>query len=339
MIKKARFIALFFVVLLGVVMSLFFIDYTRFSQLPLQFDSPQIIEVEPGSSQHGLINSWRKKSWLRDAQRDPLWLRLHQRLINDKRTIKAGEYELRPGQTLLQALDSVQSGDNIRHSFTIIEGWNFADVRKGLASTSHLLHVTATWSDAEIMSQLGHADRHPEGQFLPETYNFSRHTKDIEILRQAQLAMAKALQDAWQERATDLPLRTPYEVLTLASIVEKETALAEERALIAGVFVNRLRIGMRLQTDPTVIYGLGASFDGNIRRRDLTADTPYNTYTRSGLPPTPIAMPGRDALMASGKPAQTDKLYFVATGAGGRHYFSKNLQEHQSAVRRYQLKK
>ena len=222
------------------------------------------------------------------------------------------------------------------HAITFIEGATFADVRKTLAAHPAVRQDYAAREDSAIMVALGAPGTHPEGQFFPDTYRFARDTSDLELLGLAHRRMKEELANAWTRRAPDLPLASAYEALILASIVEKETALEVERAQIAGVFVERLRRGMRLQTDPTVIYGIGAAYDGNIRRSDLVRDTPYNTYTRAGLPPTPIALPGAESLAAAVQPQITGALFFVATGAGdGSHYFSKTLVEHNEAVRRY----
>ena len=230
----------------------------------------------------------------------------------------------------------MRAGKVLQHRVTIIEGWNIRQLRAALKRADPLLHTTDDLDDAALMQRLGFGGQHPEGRFLPETHIYQRGDSDVDVLKRAHAAMEKALDEAWQSRAPDLPINTPYELLTLASIIEKETALASERPQIAGVFMRRLQIGMRLQTDPTVIYGIGAAYDGNIRRRDLTTDTPYNTYTRAGLTPTPIAMPSRDALMAAAQPAAGDALYFVAVGDGsGAHVFSSSLDQHNAAVARY----
>lgn len=323
--------------LLLAVMGWLLCDYQRFLHSPLQLTQPETQQVDKGWSQHKLIQQWQAKGWLPHATRDPLWLRLQQRLGGGAATIKAGEYAVRPGETLRGVLKRIQAGDTVRYGFTIVEGWTFTQLRQALAKQPRLQQKTRDWDAQAIMQALGKADVPPEGHFLPETYHYVRGNSDLDILRKANRALDEALQTAWPQRQDNLPLDTPQQALVLASIVEKETALAQERALIAGVFVNRLRKGMRLQTDPTVIYGLGTEFDGNLRRRDLTRDTPFNTYTRAGLPPTPIALPGKAAIMASLHPEATEKLYFVATGEGGAHYFSSNLPEHQAAVRRYQL--
>ena len=249
--------------------------------------------------------------------------------------LQVGEYALAQYESPRALLLAMRDGKVVRRMFTIVEGWNIRELRAALAKAP-LLQETAGLDDAALMKALGHEGQHPEGRFLPETYAWVRGDSDMDILRRAHADMARALDEAWASRAQGLPLANKDEALVLASIVEKETGIAEERPQIAGVFVRRLRIGMRLQTDPTVIYGMGAAYQGNIRRSDLTADTPYNTYTRTGLTPTPIAMPGKAALQAATHPAEGDALYFVAVGDGsGRHVFSRNLGEHNAAVREY----
>ena len=261
-----------------------------------------------------------------------VWSRLMRRDV----ALKAGEYDLQPGLTPKGLLLLLSSGQVVLHSITFIEGSTFADVRSALVANEAVRNENRERSDAEVMRALGEPELHPEGQFFPDTYRFPRGTTDLELLTIAHRRMQDELRKAWESRAPDLPLASSYEALVLASIVEKETALERERAQIAGVFVERLRRGMRLQTDPTVIYGMGLTYDGNIRRADLSRDTPYNTYTRPGLPPTPIAMPGLESLQAAVHPDVSGALFFVATGAGdGSHYFSKTLAEHNLAVKRY----
>lgn len=250
--------------------------------------------------------------------------------------IQVGEYALEPGTTPRALLAAMRDGRVTSYRFTIIEGWNIRELRAALAKATPLKQDGAQLDHAALMQALGRGGQHPEGRFLPETYHYTRNDSDVDVLRRAADAMDKALADAWEARDPGLPLRTPYELLTLASIVEKETGAPEERPQIAGVFVRRLQVPMRLETDPTVIYGLGSAYDGNIRRRDLDTDTPYNTYTRDGLPPTPIAMPGRAALQAAARPAPGDALFFVAIGDGsGRHVFSRTYAEHRAAVAEY----
>ncbi|MEA5667386.1 endolytic transglycosylase MltG [Stenotrophomonas sp. MH1] len=250
--------------------------------------------------------------------------------------IKVGEYALEPAPTPEALLRNMRQGKVLQYRVTIVEGWNIRQLRAALNRADPLRHTTTEMSDSELMAALGFPDQHPEGRFLPETYVYQRGDTDVDVLKRAHAAMEKELAAAWADRADDLPLSSPYELLTLASIIEKETGLASERPQIAGVFARRLKMGMRLQTDPSVIYGIGSAYDGNIRKVHLTTDTPYNTYTRAGLTPTPIAMPGRDALHAAARPAAGDALYFVAVGDGsGAHAFSATYAEHNAAVARY----
>lgn len=267
---------------------------------------------------------------------EPEFFHWYSRLLGKATAIRAGEYRVRAGSTPAQILEQMVSGQVLLHSLTIVEGWNFAQMHEQVRNHPAVRRTGQGAEAGALMTALGAPGVHPEGQFFPETYHFPRGTQDLEIFRQAYLMMQEELRAAWSQRQEGLPLSGPYEALVLASIVEKETALPDERGRIAGVFVRRLRRGMRLQTDPAVIYGLGPAFDGNLRRRDLESDTPYNTYTRSGLPPTPIALPGRGALLAAVQPEETEALYFVATGKeDGSHYFSATLDEHNRAVRRY----
>ncbi|MGH6623657.1 MAG: endolytic transglycosylase MltG [Burkholderiaceae bacterium] len=249
--------------------------------------------------------------------------------------LRAGRYAIERGITLSGLLAKLKAGDVLMERVTIAEGATFREMRAALAAEPELRKEAGALTTEAVLKAVGASELHPEGLFAPETYLFDPGTSDLEILRQAYKAQAKTLQQAWAERALDLPYKTPYEALIMASIVEKETGVAAERPLIAGVFVNRLRAGMLLQTDPTVIYGLGERFDGNLRKRDLLADGPYNSYTRAGLPPTPIALPGKASIQAALKPATTDALYFVARGDGTSH-FSASLAEHNRAVDKYQ---
>lgn len=250
-------------------------------------------------------------------------------------SIKAGSYEFDQGIALWALLRKLSSGDTSQGDVLFVEGATFKDMRAKLNSQTELLHTTRDMSDAAIMDKLGVGGQSPEGWFFPDTYRFDKRSEDIEVLQRALSAMQKQLNTVWQSRDAGLPLKSPYDLLILASIVEKETGAAADRTQIAGVFINRLRKGMRLQTDPTVIYGLGERFDGNLRKADLQRDTPHNTYTRGGLPPTPICMPGMAALQAVAHPAKTDALYFVAKGDGSSQ-FSATLDAHNQAVNQYQ---
>jgi UPF0755 protein len=261
------------------------------------------------------------------------WLYAWFRLSGRAQAIQAGTYALSPGLTPRTLLDRLVRGEQALRSVTLLEGWTFRDVMAALEASPHLTQDLQGLTPEQIMERLGRPGVHPEGQFFPDTYRVARRTPVSAVLRLAAQAMDNRLAQAWAQRDPATPLRSPHEALILASIIEKETGSPADRAMISGVFSNRLRIGMRLQTDPTIIYGLGEAFDGNLRRSHLETDGPYNTYTRSGLPPTPIAMPGWDSLLAAVRPAHTRALYFVARGDGSSH-FSETLDEHNQAVRR-----
>jgi len=260
------------------------------------------------------------------------------RVLGKSTQIKAGNYELGSGVSMLGLLDMLTKGQVSQGDISIIEGWTFREFRAAVKANPGLRHDTETLTDAEILQRIGASEAHPEGLFFPDTYYFAKGVSDLVLYKRAYQNMQTHLQQVWQGRDTGLPIETPYQALTLASIVEKETGKASDRTAIAAVFVNRLRKGMKLQTDPAVIYGIGEKFDGNLRKRDLLKDTPYNTYTRAGLTPTPIALPGHAALEAAMHPAKTDALYFVARGDGSSE-FSSSLAKHNRAVNRYQLHK
>jgi UPF0755 protein len=293
-------------------------------------DDGMRLEVEPGTPLHRLAEQLSEQGLLTH----PRVLSSYARLTGQATRIRTGEYQIEPGTTPRMLLDQLVAGRVLLHQLTVVEGWRFVDLLSAIRA--HPAIVAGTLDGTAIMAELGEPGVHPEGQFFPDTYRFPKGTRDVDLLRMAHEAMVSHLEAAWSSRDTEIVLTTPYEALILASIIEKETALASERALISGVFQERLRRRMRLQTDPTVIYGLGETFDGNLRRRDLEHDTPYNTYTRAGLPPTPIALPGAASLEAAVKPEATGALYFVATGRGdGSHYFSATLEEHEQRVRDY----
>ncbi|HRH80386.1 MAG TPA: endolytic transglycosylase MltG [Thiobacillaceae bacterium] len=266
---------------------------------------------------------------------EPWAFTLMARLQGHETRVRAGSYLLRPAMAPMDILERITEGGVRLARITFIEGWTFRQMREAIDHHPDLGHDTAQLSDADLMARLGVAEPSPEGLFFPDTYYFDVASSELSLYRRAHETLRQRLSAAWQSRAEGLPYRSPYEALVMASIIEKETGAPDERPLIAAVFVNRLRIGMRLQTDPTVIYGLGANFDGNLRKSDLLTDTPYNTYTRAGLPPTPIALPSEAALQAAVRPERSRALYFVAKGRG-RHHFSETLNEHNRAVSRYQ---
>jgi UPF0755 protein len=293
--------------------------------LPAQFS------IKKGSSLKSAASQMAAAGVL---QRPELFV-LMGRLMGKATSLKAGFYELDRPVAPLDLLRKITQGDYTLVSITLVEGWTFRQVRKALAGEPGIQQEIRELSDADVAQRLAIEQSSPEGWFFPDTYNFSHGTSDLRILRRAHELMKSHLTAQWERRAQNLPLASPYEALILASIIEKETGKPDERPLIAAVFVNRLRLGMRLQTDPTVIYGLGEAFDGNLRRADLLADSAWNTYTRQGLPPTPIAMPGLASLGAALAPAASDALYFVAKG-DGTHQFSRSLGEHERAVTKYQ---
>ncbi|NML17401.1 endolytic transglycosylase MltG [Azohydromonas caseinilytica] len=298
--------------------------------LPLAADSVEL-SIEAGTAPRGVAQAWVQAG----VQTSPDFLYQWFRWSGQARQIRAGSYEIHRGVTPRQLLDKMVRGDEVLESVRFIEGWTFKQLRAELARSPALKPVTVTLSDTELMAALGAPGVAPEGRFFPDTYAYSRGVSDLTVLKRAHAAMQRRLEQVWAERPADTPLRSMDELLVLASIVEKETGQATDRPKVAAVFLNRLRVGMPLQTDPTVIYGLGERFDGNLRKRDLQADTPYNTYIRQGLPPTPIALPGMDSLRASVKPAPTQALYFVSRGDGSS-VFSDNLADHNRAVNQYQ---
>ena len=298
--------------------------------LPLAGASAEL-SIEAGATPRDVAQAWVNAG----VQTSPRLLYEWFRWSGQARRIRAGSYEIDAGTSARGLLAKMVQGDETLERVRFIEGWTLRQLRAALASAPHLKAGTAGLSDAQLMAALGAPELPAEGRFFPDTYVYSRGVSDLTVLRRAHQALQKRLDAVWAERAADTPLKTAAEALTLASIVEKETGTAADRGLVAGVFVNRLRIGMLLQTDPTVIYGLGAAFDGNLRKRDLLTDTPYNTYTRSGLPPTPIALPGMASLRAAVRPQPTKALYFVARGDGSSA-FSETLAEHNRAVNKYQ---
>ncbi len=305
--------------------------FAWFLNTPLTLkQTPQIVTVRQGST----LKAASRQLYRQGLLPEPWSFWLYARLMGMGSEIKAGSYQLTEPLTPPQLLEKLVYGDFHLSVVTVIEGWRFRQMRAALAQNSNLQHDSANLSDAELLQKLGIGQTHAEGLFFPDTYFAALGSSDLQILKTAHATMQKHLQAAWDERAPDLPYRSPYEALIMASIVEKETGRDADRNLVAAVFVNRLRKGMRLQTDPTVIYGLGDRFDGNLRKIDLQTDTPYNTYTRGGLPPTPIALPGLKSLHAALNPANSEALYFVAKGDGSSH-FSTTLTEHNRAVNQY----
>jgi len=330
MLRSLKYLALAAILVLGAPV--------LWRQLDLEMDrpapasAPVRVQLLPGEPLRAVLQHLQQQGALRHARLVEWYLRVH----GQRPRVQAGTYEVAPHSSARAVLEQFVSGRVMLEQLTVVEGWSVAQLRNALDSHPALTHQLHGISDEELMRSLGHEGQPAEGQFFPDTYRFAAGTSDRRILELAYDRMQRELTQAWQERAPELPLSTAQQALIMASIVEKETGREDERAKVAAVFDNRLRRGMRLQSDPTVIYGLGARYDGDIHTRDLESDTPYNTYTRAGLPPTPIALPGLASLQATLHPAQTDALYFVATGNGdGSHQFSATLEQHDLAVRAY----
>ncbi len=322
-----RLLALLFLILMLTLAS---VSYYAFSPLSLP-DTPFEFSLKQGSSLKSTAREMQQFGLLKHGWQF-VWLA---RLLGKSGQIKAGNYALEHPVSPLQLLNIISSGEVSLSQVSVIEGWTFKQMREALNANPDITHDSASLSDEEILQRIGATETRPEGLFFPNTYYFAAGSSDLKILKRSYQTMQKHLQQEWLARAPDLPFQTPYQALILASIIEKETGTPSDRQMIAGVFVNRLRKGMMLQSDPTVIYGMGDKFDGNLRKRDLLADGNYNTYKRRGLTPTPISLPGVAALQAALHPAQTDALYFVARGDGSSQ-FSNNLTRHNRAVNRYQ---
>lgn len=318
----------------SILVAWLWMDYQAFLDAPLSIEQENHIVEVPQGGNLGRLASRLSRDNIISSRRYFVW---HARLSGKADHIKTGEYSLSSKMTPRDLLEALNQGKVIQYSITIVEGWTFSQLVDVLKQHPQIVKTTLDKTQQEIMQALGLDGMHPEGRFLPDTYLFPKNTTDVDFLRRAYTSMESVLNEAWENRGIGLAVKTPYEALILASIVEKETGLASERGEIAGVFNRRLLKRMRLQTDPTVIYGMGEKFDGNIRRRDLKKDNPYNTYRRFGLPPTPIALPGREAITAVLHPKEGDTLYFVSRGDGS-HYFSSTLKEHNEAVIKYQLK-
>ncbi len=331
-IRRFFMVTTVFVLIVIVIAAYFGMQMQERMRAPLSLAGSVTVHLPPGATIRSVAADLHQKGLLDHPRYFVVW----GRLFDQAKHLKAGEYRLENGDTLEDLLQRMVAGDIVQHSITLIEGHTFRQFLQTIEAYPYLQHTIGDRTDQEIMAELGYGGEHPEGRFFPDTYYVFSGMKDIDLLQQALIAMKLLLEDEWRNKADGLPFSNAYEALILASIVEKETAVAEERPLIAGVFINRLKRNMRLQTDPTVIYGI-ENFDGNIRFSDLRKDTPYNTYTRHGLPPTPIAMPGQASIHAVLHPAKTDYLYFVAYSDGsGRHVFSRSLEEHRKAVDRYQ---
>lgn len=329
--KLFRIIRLTFYAFFALAVGIGYYVYINALSKPLN-NRDQVLVVPKGVGMSWLANHLEKNGVIDNRYVFRAYSMINKRDVS----IKAGEYTLVNTDSIPELIDLLEQGKVIQYSITLVEGKTFKDYKNLLSTQKLLVDKIAQMSDSEIMRELGAIGKKPEGLFAPQTYYYQKGSTDFDILEQAYKRQEYLLDKVWNSRSADVQVKTPYQLLTLASIIEKETGVAVERPLISGVFNNRLRIGMKLQTDPTVIYGMGDSYDGNIRRKDLRTDTPFNTYTRYGLTPTPIAMPGEAAIVAAANPETTDALYFVGKG-DGTHYFSKNLKEHNNAVIKYQL--
>ena len=301
---------------------------------PLNLAQEQLLDVPAGATPTGTFNRLEADGVLEGA----FWLRLYWRFNLDGQPLHSGEYRMTPGMTALGLIGLWQRGEVVQYSLTLVEGWNFRQVRAALAKHEKIVQTLSGLSDSDVMDKLGHPGVFPEGRFFPDTYRFVRGMTDVEFLKKAYNRLDDVLAQEWSKRAADAPYTDPYQALIMASLVEKETGVPEERGQIAGVFVRRLKVGMLLQTDPTVIYGLGERYNGKLTRAHLKEANPYNTYMVAGLPPTPIAMVGREAIHAALNPVPGSSLYFVARGDGS-HIFSDDLDAHNAAVREFQLKR
>ncbi|KWT11366.1 MULTISPECIES: endolytic transglycosylase MltG [Pseudomonas syringae group] len=301
---------------------------------PLKVAQEQLLDVPAGSTPTGVLNRLQADGVIKDA----FWLRLYWRFNLSAQPLHSGEYRMLPGMDVNALFDVWKRKEVVQYSLTLVEGWNFRQVRAALAKQAKLDQTLAGLSDSELMAKIGHPDVFPEGRFFPDTYRYVRGMTDAELLKQAYNRLEEVLDEEWQARSSEAPYSNPYQALIMASMVEKETGVPQERGQIAGVFVRRLKLGMQLQTDPTVIYGMGERYNGKLTRANLREPTPYNTYVIAGMPPTPISLVGREAIHAALNPVAGSSLYFVAKGDGS-HVFSDDLDAHNSAVRDYQLKR
>lgn len=334
MIRKLLVLLETGVVLAGLALGAAFWQQNEALHQPLNVTQEQLLDVPAGSTPTGVLNRLEADGVVKDA----FWLRLYWRFNLSGQSLHSGEYRMTPGMDAQSLLTLWQRGEVVQYSLTLVEGWNFRQVRAALAKQPKLEQTLTGLSDNELMARLGHPDVYPEGRFFPDTYRYVRGMSDVELLKQAYNRLDEVLDEEWARRAADVPYVDPYQALIMASLVEKETGVPQERGQIAGVFVRRLRLGMLLQTDPTVIYGLGERYNGKLTRAHLKEATPYNTYVIAGLPPTPISLVGREAIHAALNPVSGSSLYFVARGDGS-HVFSADLDAHNAAIREYQLKR
>ena len=312
----------------------FYQDMQAQLSAPLKLDRPEYFTIETGMSLFAIAAELEKRGWFEE----PLYLQLEGKLRGVDGLIKAGQYQVDPGASALFLLEMIVAGKVTQHALTIPEGWLFRQIVTALHQHPHIRKTLVSTDPDRIMADIGYPGYSAEGRFFPDTYYFPADTADVDFLRRAFKRMESVLNEEWERRMTGLPYRSPYQALIMASLIEKETAAPSEREKIASVFIRRLERNMKLQTDPTIIYALGESYDGDIKHKDLNLDSPFNTYRYKGLPPTPIAAPGRASIRAALQPEPGDALYFVATGDNGRHHFSTTLDEHNRAVAKYQLK-
>lgn len=333
MIKWLRRLLTLTILLFSTLLVWMWVDYQGFLKQPISISSAQqSFEISPGENTSVIIRHLKQQGIIANET----YLRFYVKTSGVGKDIKAGEYLLTKDMTVVTLLNLVVTGTTQKYSLTIPEGWSFKQLMQALEKELMINKVLTGLSNAEIMTRLGYPGRHPEGWFFPDTYHFSKGISDLQFLQRAANRMQSVLDEAWENRSKNLPLKNAYEALTLASIIEKETGAAAERRTISGVFIRRLNKKMKLQTDPTVIYGMGDRYKGNIRRKDLREDTPYNTYVHKGLTPTPISLPGKAAIEAAVNPADGNSLYFVGKG-DGTHQFSATLKAHNKAVKKYQL--
>lgn len=334
MIRKLLILLEFALVVVGLGVGLSVWQVNEALHQPLKVTEEQLLDVPAGATPGGVLNHMEADGVIKDA----FWLRLYWRFNLAGQAFHTGEYRMTPGMDVQSLLELWKRGDVVQYNLTLVEGWNFRQVRAALAKQVKLTQTLAGLSDTDLMAKLGHPGVFPEGRFFPDTYRYVRGVTDAELLKRAYNRLDEVLDEEWGKRAADVPYVDPYQALTMASLIEKETGVPQERSKIAGVFVRRLQTGMLLQTDPTVIYGLGERYNGKLTKAYLKEATPYNTYVIAGLPPTPIAMVGREAIHAALNPAPGNSLYFVARGDGS-HVFSADLDAHNAAVREFQLKR